>query len=158
MSKRHRQKHFWFDDPHNVPLDSEREIIVDCFAGGGGASVGIERGCGIAPDIAINHDPEAVAMHQANHPQTKHYEENLWDVDPAEVCEGRKVGLAWFSPEGGSVMFWLYRLWVWLTGGGWCSRCQTVFHKEDSPLGADFNLCQDCWEAECSESWWGMFS
>ena len=50
-------------------------------------------------DIAINHDPEAVAMHQTNHPQTLHLCESVWDVNPREVCAGRRVGLAWFSPD-----------------------------------------------------------
>ncbi len=74
-------------------------IIVDSFAGGGGASTGIERGIGRSPDIAINHDPEALAMHAANHPGTRHYCESVWDVDPVEACGGRPVDLAWFSPD-----------------------------------------------------------
>ena len=76
-----------------------REIIVDNFAGGGGASTGIELATGRSVDIAINHDPAAIAMHRANHPTTKHYTEDVWKVDPAEACEGRPVGLAWFSPD-----------------------------------------------------------
>ena len=76
-----------------------REIIVDNFAGGGGASTGIEMAMGRSVDIAINHDPEAIKMHKANHPYTKHYCESVWDVDPIEACKGRKVGLAWFSPD-----------------------------------------------------------
>ena len=75
------------------------EMIVDNFAGGGGASTGIEQAIGRPIDIAINHDPEAVAMHKANHPFTKHYCESVFDVDPKEVARGRKVGLAWFSPD-----------------------------------------------------------
>ena len=75
------------------------ELVVDNFAGGGGASTGIERAIGRPVDIAINHDPEAVAMHQANHPQTLHLCESVWDVNPCEVCAGRPVGLAWFSPD-----------------------------------------------------------
>lgn len=75
------------------------ELIVDNFAGGGGASTGIEMATGHSPDIAINHDPDAVRMHKANHPDTKHYCENVWDVDPVEVCGGHPVGLAWFSPD-----------------------------------------------------------
>jgi len=75
------------------------EIIVDSFAGGGGASAGIELAIGRGPDIAINHDIEAIAMHKANHPQTKHYSENVWDVDPVKVAAGRPIGLAWFSPD-----------------------------------------------------------
>ena len=75
------------------------EIIVDNFAGGGGASTGIEIAVGRSIDIAINHDPEAIRMHKANHPNTKHYCEDVWEVDPIEACDGRKVGLAWFSPD-----------------------------------------------------------
>ena len=75
------------------------ELIVDNFAGGGGASTGIELATGRSVDIAINHDPAAIAMHRANHPTTKHYCENVWDVDPVEACAGRPVGLAWFSPD-----------------------------------------------------------
>lgn len=72
---------------------SEKEIIVDNFAGGGGASTGIEIATGKSVDIAINHDPEAIKMHKANHPSTKHYCENVWEVNPLDVCEGRPVGL-----------------------------------------------------------------
>lgn len=75
------------------------ELIVDNFAGGGGASTGIEMAVGRSVDIAINHDPDAIAMHRANHPNTKHYCENVWDVDPVEACAGNPVGLAWFSPD-----------------------------------------------------------
>ena len=75
------------------------ELIVDNFAGGGGASTGIELATGYSVDIAINHDPEAIKMHKANHPNTKHYCENVWDVDPIEVCKGHPVALAWFSPD-----------------------------------------------------------
>ena len=76
-----------------------REIIVDNFAGGGGASTGIELATGRSVDIAINHDPAAIAMHRANHPETEHYCENVWEVDPIKACGGRKVALAWFSPD-----------------------------------------------------------
>lgn len=75
------------------------ELVVDNFAGGGGASTGIEMATGISVDIAINHDPEAIKMHKANHPNTKHYCESVWDVDPIEACKGHPVGLAWFSPD-----------------------------------------------------------
>lgn len=75
------------------------ELIVDNFAGGGGASLGIEMALGRSPDIAINHDREAIAMHAANHPNTKHYCEDVWEVNPVEACAGRPVGLAWFSPD-----------------------------------------------------------
>lgn len=75
------------------------ELIVDNFAGGGGASTGIEMATGYSVDIAINHDPEAIKMHKANHPRTKHYCENVWAVDPIAACKGNPVGLAWFSPD-----------------------------------------------------------
>lgn len=75
------------------------KLIVDNFAGGGGASTGIEMATGISVDIAINHDPEAIKMHKANHPSTKHYCENVWAVDPVEACNGHPVALAWFSPD-----------------------------------------------------------
>ena len=75
------------------------ELIVDNFAGGGGASTGIELALGRPVDIAINHDPEAIAMHAMNHPDTLHLCENVWQVDIAAVVAGRKVGLAWFSPD-----------------------------------------------------------
>lgn len=80
-------------------LDLFREIVVDNFAGGGGASTGIEMATGLSVDIAINHDPAAIRMHKTNHPDTKHYCESVWDVDPVEAIEGRRVGLAWFSPD-----------------------------------------------------------
>ena len=75
------------------------ELIVDNFAGGGGASTGIEMATGISVDIAINHDPEAIKMHKTNHPNTKHYCESVWDVDPVKACNGHPVALAWFSPD-----------------------------------------------------------
>lgn len=74
-----------------------REIIVDNFAGGGGASTGIEMAIGRSVDIAINHDPNAVAMHTTNHPDTLHYCESVFDVNPQLATAGRPVGLAWFS-------------------------------------------------------------
>lgn len=80
-------------------LDLFREIIVDNFAGGGGASTGIELATGLSVDIAINHDPAAIAMHKANHPDTEHYLESVWDVDPKKAVRGRKVGLCWLSPD-----------------------------------------------------------
>ena len=75
------------------------ELIVDNFAGGGGASTGIELATGKSVDIAINHDPKAIRMHKANHPNTKHYCEDVWQVDPVKACKGHPVGLAWFSPD-----------------------------------------------------------
>lgn len=75
------------------------EPIIDNFAGGGGASTGIELATGYSVDIAINHDPEAIKMHKANHPNTEHYCENVWAVDPIKACKGHPVALAWFSPD-----------------------------------------------------------
>lgn len=75
------------------------ELVVDNFAGGGGASAGIERALGRPVDVAINHSPQALAMHKANHPSTKHFCENICEVDPREVCGSQPVGLAWFSPD-----------------------------------------------------------
>ena len=75
------------------------EIIVDSFAGGGGASTGIELALGRIVNAAINHDPAAIRMHEANHPYTEHYQASVWDVDPETVCRGRPVALAWFSPD-----------------------------------------------------------
>jgi len=85
--------------PPQVRLQLDRELIVDNFAGGGGASMGIEQATGRCVDIAINHDAEALAMHRANHPQTAHYCEDVRDVNPREVCRGRPVGLMWLSPD-----------------------------------------------------------
>lgn len=76
-----------------------REIIVDNFAGGGGASTGIEMAIGRSVDIAINHDVNAVAMHTTNHPDTLHYCESVFDIDPKQATAGNPVGLAWFSPD-----------------------------------------------------------
>ncbi|WP_410517405.1 DNA cytosine methyltransferase [Pantoea allii] len=76
-----------------------REIIVDNFAGGGGASTGIEMATGRSVDIAINHDPNAIAMHTTNHPDTLHYCESVFDIDPVAATAGALVGLAWFSPD-----------------------------------------------------------
>lgn len=76
-----------------------REIIVDNFAGGGGASTGIELAIGRSVDIAINHDENAIAMHKTNHPDTLHYCESVFDVDPSAATSGKPVGLAWFSPD-----------------------------------------------------------
>lgn len=75
------------------------EIIVDNFAGGGGASTGMELAAGRPVAIAINHDPDAILLHKTNHPYTEHLQASVWDVDPVEVCKGRPVGLAWFSPD-----------------------------------------------------------
>jgi DNA (cytosine-5)-methyltransferase 1 len=89
------------DSKAALPLSglSPDELIVDCFAGGGGASVGIEMALGRSPDIAINHDAEAVAMHAMNHPQTTHHIEDVWDVNPRNAVGNKRVGLLWASPD-----------------------------------------------------------
>lgn len=81
-----------------IELDDD-EINVDNFAGGGGASTGLELATGKSPTIAINHCAKAIAVHRANHPTTEHYISDVYEVDPVKACRGRKVGLAWFSPD-----------------------------------------------------------
>lgn len=73
--------------------------VADNFAGGGGASLGIEQALGRHVDVAVNHDRHAIVMHTANHPRTKHYLEDIWAVDPVEAVDGAKCRLAWFSPD-----------------------------------------------------------
>lgn len=82
-----------------LALPIRPDIIVDNFAGGGGASTGIEAALGRPVDIAINHNPRAIDMHTVNHPLTQHYCELVWEVDPRQVCQNRPVSLAWFSPD-----------------------------------------------------------
>jgi DNA (cytosine-5)-methyltransferase 1 len=74
-------------------------LVVDSFAGGGGASIGIEMALGRPVDVAINHSPDAIAMHAANHPHTRHLRDDIWHVDPLAATQGRPVDLAWFSPD-----------------------------------------------------------
>ena len=76
-----------------------RELIIDCFAGGGGASVGIEMALGRPVDIAINHDPQAIRMHKVNHPDTLHLTEDIFKVDLQRYVKGRRVALMWASPD-----------------------------------------------------------
>lgn len=80
-------------------LPLAHELVVDLFAGGGGASTGIELALGRHVDIAVNHDPEAVSLHQANHPQTRHYVSDVFEVAPRAVCGDQPVGLLWASPD-----------------------------------------------------------
>lgn len=80
-------------------LPLHRKLVVDLFAGGGGASTGIEQAIGRAVDIAVNHDPEAIALHTANHPQTTHYISDVFEVDPLVVTDGQPIGLLWASPD-----------------------------------------------------------
>ncbi|WP_422097504.1 DNA cytosine methyltransferase [Variovorax sp.] len=80
-----------------LPIASE--LVVDLFAGGGGASTGIEQAIGRHVDIAVNHDPEAVSLHEVNHPQTRHYTCDVFEIDPLEVTGGQPIGLLWASPD-----------------------------------------------------------
>lgn len=91
--------HFFNNHVGQLDLHLPQALLIDNFAGGGGASTGIEMALGRPVDIAINHDPEAVAMHTANHPDTAHYCESVWEVDPRKACGSREVELAWFSPD-----------------------------------------------------------
>ncbi|WP_237400190.1 DNA cytosine methyltransferase, partial [Rhodovulum sulfidophilum] len=85
--------------PHDAPFEPATPMIIDSFAGGGGASTGIEMALGRSPDVAINHSGPALALHQANHPETLHLNSNIWDADPLSVTGGRPVGLLWASPD-----------------------------------------------------------
>lgn len=76
-----------------------RDLIIDCFAGGGGASVGIEMALGRPVDIAVNHDPQAIRMHKTNHPDTLHLTEDIFKVDLKQYVAGRHVALMWASPD-----------------------------------------------------------
>lgn len=82
-----------------VPLDPTRPLIIDSFAGGGGASTGIEMALGRSPDIAVNHDLLAIAMHRANHPRSRHMVQDVATVDAVGMCRGRPIGLLWMSPD-----------------------------------------------------------
>ncbi|WP_245307265.1 DNA cytosine methyltransferase [Mesorhizobium sp. SEMIA 3007] len=106
-------------------------LIMDSFAGGGGASTGIEMALGRSPDIAINHNPAALALHEANHPQTLHLSENVYKVDPLDYVAGKHIGLAWFSPDckhfskakGGKPVERNIRDLAWIIPG-WVERIQ----------------------------------
>ncbi len=86
-------------DHLTLPLDFPGELLIDNFAGGGGTSEGLEQAFGRPVDIAINHDPEALAMHALNHPKTLHLCESVWDVHPVKVTRNQPVGLVWLSPD-----------------------------------------------------------
>lgn len=85
--------------PSQIPLPLHGGLIVDLFAGGGGASCGIEQALGRPVDIAINHAEDAIAMHAANHPHTRHYQADVFEVDPLDATRGRPVELLWASPS-----------------------------------------------------------
>lgn len=115
-----------------------RPLIVDSFAGGGGASTGIEMALGRSPDIAINHNEAALALHAANHPETLHLSENVWKVDPLDYIAGRHVGLMHFSPDckhfskakGGKPVERNIRDLCWIIPG-WIERLQKSGGKVD---------------------------
>lgn len=114
-----------------VRRNSERPMIVDSFAGGGGASTGIEMALGRSPDIAINHNPAALALHKANHPEALHLSENVYKVDPLDYLRGRHIGLMHFSPDckhfskakGGKPVERNIRDLAWIIPG-WIERIQ----------------------------------
>jgi len=126
-----------------------RGLVIDWFAGGGGASTGIETALGRSPDVALNHDAFALAMHEANHPDTLHLNEDAFDADPVEVCSGLPVWLMWFSPDckhfskakGGALrdrrirgLAWVVLKWLGRGGAGFPRRgpcAPTVFFLEN---------------------------
>ncbi len=118
-------------DIFTMGLDLGNELIIDNFAGGGGTSTGLEQAFGRPVDIAINHDPEALAMHAINHPHTKHLCESVWDVDPIEVTKNQPVGLVWLSPDckhfskakGGKPVEKKIRGLAWVTMR-WAAKCK----------------------------------
>lgn len=118
-------------DLFTMALDLGNELIIDNFAGGGGTSTGLERAFGRPVDIAINHDPEALAMHAINHPHTKHLCESVWDVDPIKVTNNQPVGLVWLSPDckhfskakGGKPVEKKIRGLAWVTLR-WAAKCK----------------------------------
>ena len=118
-------------DDFTLSLDLGSELIIDNFAGGGGTSTGLEQAFGRPVDIAINHDPEALAMHAANHPRTAHLCESVWDVDPIKVTGNRPVGLVWLSPDckhfskakGGKPVEKRIRGLAWVTLR-WAAKCK----------------------------------
>lgn len=118
-------------DLFTMALDLGNELIIDNFAGGGGTSTGLEQAFGRPVDIAINHDPEALAMHAANHPHTTHLYESVWDVDPIKVTGNRPVGLVWLSPDckhfskakGGKPVEKRIRGLAWVTLR-WAAKCK----------------------------------
>lgn len=118
-------------DLFTLPLHLGDELIIDNFAGGGGTSTGLEQAFGRPVDIAINHDPEALAMHAVNHPHTKHLCESVWDVDPIKVTNNQPVGLVWLSPDckhfskakGGKPVEKKIRGLAWVTLR-WAAKCK----------------------------------
>lgn len=134
------------------------ELIIDNFAGGGGTSTGLEAAFGRPVDIAINHDPEAIAMHRINHPHTKHLCESVWDIDPIEVAGNQPVGLVWLSPDckhfskakGSVPVDKRIRGLAWVAAR-WAAKCRpriiTLENVEEfktwGPIGEDGRPCKD---------------
>jgi DNA (cytosine-5)-methyltransferase 1 len=118
-------------DNFTIPLAFPGELIIDNFAGGGGTSTGLEAAFGRPVDIAINHDPEALAMHAANHPHTLHLCESVWDVNPIQVTGNQPVALVWLSPDckhfskakGGTPVSKHIRGLAWV-GMRWVAMCK----------------------------------
>lgn len=118
-------------DNFTLPLAFPGELIIDNFAGGGGTSTGLEAAFGRPVDIAINHDPEALAMHAANHPHTLHLCESVWDVNPIQVTGNQPVALVWLSPDckhfskakGGTPVSKHIRGLAWV-GMRWVAMCK----------------------------------
>lgn len=131
---------FPLPDAAPIPIDT-RPMIVDSFAGGGGASTGIEMALGRSPDIAINHSEAALALHAANHPETLHLSENVYRVDPLHHMHGRHIGLMWFSPDckhfskakGGAPVKRNIRDLAWIIPG-WIERIQKSGGRVDVVL------------------------
>ncbi|QGA57803.1 DNA cytosine methyltransferase [Brucella sp. 2280] len=125
-------------------------LIVDSFAGGGGASTGIEMALGRSPDIAINHNAAALALHEANHPQTLHLSENVYKIDPLDYLRGAHVGLGWFSPDckhfskakGGKPVERNIRDLAWIIPG-WIERIQRSGGKVDVVILENVEEFQD---------------
>ena len=130
----------------------DRPLIVDSFAGGGGASTGIEQALGRSPDIAINHDPAALALHEANHPDTMHLSENVYRIDPLDHLNGKHIGLMWFSPDckhfskakGGKPVARNIRDLAWIIPG-WIERIQKSCGKVDVVMMENF---LDLWHSK----------
>ncbi|CDZ43079.1 C-5 cytosine-specific DNA methylase [Neorhizobium galegae bv. officinalis] len=118
--------------------DPGRPLIIDSFAGGGGASTGIEQALGRSPDYAINHNADALALHEVNHPETIHLSENVYRIDPLDHLRGKHIGLAWFSPDckhfskakGGKPVARNIRDLCWIIPG-WIERIQSSGGKVD---------------------------
>lgn len=125
-------------------------LIVDSFAGGGGASTGIEMALGRSPDIAINHNAAALALHEANHPQTLHLSENVYKIDPLDYLRGAHVGLGWFSPDckhfskakGGKPVERNIRDLAWIIPG-WIERIQKSGGRVDVVILENVEEFQD---------------